>query len=235
MSAVIRFKIDGRPVTAQPGDTILEAARKNGIYIPSLCAHPELRAWGSCRICTVMVNGRAVAACTQPVSEGALVQNDTPELREVRRALIEMLFVEGNHFCPACEKSGNCELQAIAYRHGISVPRYPLQFPQRELDLSHPDIMIERNRCIQCARCVRASEDIDGKHAFGFLGRGLDKRIGVGANQQLGTTQVNARDKAIEVCPVGCLMKKRIGFAIPIGQRRYDHDPIGSDVESEQP
>ncbi len=235
MSAVIRFKIDGQPVTAQPGDTILEAARKNGIYVPSLCAHPELRPWGSCRICTVIVNGRALAACTQPVSEGALVQNDTPQLVEVRRALIQMLFVEGNHFCPACEKSGNCELQAIAYRHGISAPRYPYRFPRRDIDMSHPDIMIERNRCIQCARCVRASQDIDDKHAFGFLGRSLHKHIGVDADQELGSTQVTASDRAIDVCPVGCLMKKRVGFATPIGQRRYDRDPIGSDVEAKQP
>ena len=203
MATTIRFKIDGQPVTAHPGDTILEAARANGIYIPSLCAHPELRPWGSCRICTVVVNGRAQTACTQPVTEGALVRSDTPELLETRRALIEMLFVEGNHFCPACEKSGNCELQAIAYRHGISAPRYPYRFPERQLDMSHPDIMIERNRCIQCARCIRASQDIDGKHAFGFVGRGLHKHIADNADQELCTTQVTAADKAIEVCPVG--------------------------------
>jgi len=227
----VQFKIDGKKVSAQAGQTILQAAEMNGIYIPHLCAHPELRPWGSCRVCMVKVNGRAQAACTQPVTEGALVENDTPELLNVRRMIIEMLFVEGNHICPTCEKSGNCELQALAYRLGIAAPRFPYQFPRRELDASHPDILLERNRCILCARCVRASQDLDGKHVFDFAGRGRNKRIVVDA-EKLTSTDAAVTDHALDVCPVGALMRKRVGFATPVGQRKYDKTPIGSDIES---
>jgi len=231
MTDSVKLKIDGKEITAQAGQTILQAAAAAGVYIPHLCAHRELHPWGSCRVCMVKVNGRAQAACIQPVTEGAVVENDTPELLNVRRVLVEMLFVEGNHVCPACEKSGNCELQATAYRLGIASPRFPYAFPRRQIDATHPDILIERNRCILCARCVRASSDVDRKHAFDFVGRGTHKRIAVNAEVGLGGTNAAATDKAIEVCPVGCLMKKRVGFAVPVGQRRFDQKPIGSEIE----
>jgi [NiFe] hydrogenase diaphorase moiety small subunit len=231
MSDTITFTIDGKTITGRPGMTILEAADQGGVYIPRLCKGPDLKPRGACRVCTVMVNGRPQSACTQPVAEGAVVENDTPQLKELRRSLIEMLFVEGNHFCPFCEKSGNCELQALAYRLGILAPRYPYAFPQREMDASHPDLMIDRNRCVLCGRCVNASRDVDGKTVFEFVGRGTHKRIAVNAEAGLGSTNAEARDKAMEVCPVGCILKKRVGYAVPIGSRAYDHRPIGSEIE----
>jgi [NiFe] hydrogenase diaphorase moiety small subunit len=178
-----------------------------------------------------MVNGRPQAACTQPAAEGMVVENDTPAMVEFRRNLVEMLFVEGNHYCPFCEKSGNCELQALAYRLGIMAPRYPYMFPKREVDASHPDLMIDRNRCVMCGRCVNASRDVDGKTAFEFVGRGGHKRIAVDAKDGLGSTEAEVTDRAAESCPVGCIIKKRIGYAIPYGQRTYDKAPIGSEIE----
>lgn len=232
MNDTLTLTIDGREIKAQPGMTLLEAADRNGVYIPRLCKGPGLKPRGSCRVCTVMVNGRPQAACTQPAAEGMVVENDTPALREFRRRLVEMLFVEGNHFCPFCERSGNCELQAMAYRLGIAAPRYPYQFPRREVDATHPDLMIDRNRCILCGRCVNASRDLDGKTDFEFVGRGAHKRLAVDAAAGLGATNAEARDKAAEACPVGCILKKRVGYAIPYGQRKYDRRPIGSDIEA---
>ncbi len=231
MSNTITFTIDGVEVTGAPGQTIMEAADAAGIYIPRLCALEELAPHGSCRVCTVMVNGRPQAACTQPIAEGMIVENDTEQLLAIRRDIIDMLFVEGNHFCMFCEKSGNCELQALAYRFGIAAPRYPYMFPKRELDATHPDIFIDRNRCILCGRCVRASRDIDGKNVFEFVGRGIDKRIAVNADANLADTDAAVTDEAINVCPTGALLKKRVGYAVPVGQRKYDHKPIGSDIE----
>ncbi|MEI6148313.1 MAG: 2Fe-2S iron-sulfur cluster-binding protein [bacterium] len=231
MSDTITFTIDGKTITGRPGMTILEAADQGGVYIPRLCKGPDLKPRGACRVCTVMVNGRPQSACTQPVAEGAVVENDTPQLKELRRSLIEMLFVEGNHFCPFCEKSGSCELQALAYRLGILAPRYPYAFPQREMDASHPDLMIDRNRCVLCGRCVNASRDVDGKTVFEFVGRGPHKRIAVNAEAGLGGTNAEGCDKAMEACPVGCILKKRVGYAVPIGRRQYDHRPIGSEIE----
>ena len=123
MSQEITFTIDGVEVKAEPGQTIMEAADAAGVYVPRLCYLKEITPHGSCRVCTVMVNGRSQAACTQPVAPNMIVENDTDELNEHRRNIIDMLFVEGNHFCMFCEKSGNCELQAMAYRLGICANR----------------------------------------------------------------------------------------------------------------
>ncbi|MFA6232793.1 MAG: 2Fe-2S iron-sulfur cluster-binding protein [Bacteroidota bacterium] len=229
----ITFEIDGVEVQGVAGQTIMTAADAAGIYIPRLCAFEGLPAFGACRICTVKVNGRFQSACTQPIAEGILVENETEELLEFRRNLVDMLFVEGNHFCMICEKSGNCELQAMAYRFGIAAPKYPYMFPaDRNIDASHKDIFIDHNRCILCARCVRASRDLDGKNVFQFVGRGPQKRIAVDSTAKLAGTDIDVTDKAVEVCPVGAILKKRVGFTIPVGQRKYDHQPIGSDIEA---
>lgn len=232
MSATVEFTIDGKEIPAQPGQTILEAAQQAGVYIPRLCWCKGLVPHGSCRVCTVLVNGRPQAACTQPVAPGVVVENNTEKVTALRRNIIEMLFVEGNHFCMFCEKSGNCELQALAYRFGITAPKYPYLFPQRDVDASHPDVLIDRNRCILCGRCVRASRDVDGKHVFDFVGRGPHKRIAVNAAARLAETDLKVADKAAEVCPVGAILKKRVGYAVPVGQRQYDQKPIGSDIEA---
>jgi len=231
MSDTIKFTIDGKEVTGQPGQTILQAADAAGIYIPRLCDSPELVPSGSCRVCTVLVNGRPQSACTQPIVEGMAVENETEQILQVRRDIIEMLFVEGNHYCMFCEKSGNCELQAIAYRLGIAAPHYPYLFPDREVDASHPDILIDHNRCILCGCCIRASRDLDGKHVFGYVGRGVEKRIAIDTTADLSETKLAATDRAVEVCPVGAILRKRVGYAVPVGKRLYDVKPIGSDIE----
>ncbi|MCB1161360.1 MAG: (2Fe-2S)-binding protein [Candidatus Latescibacteria bacterium] len=231
MSETLSFSIDGKALEAQPGETILKAAARGGVYIPRLCAFKDLSPFGSCRVCTVLVNGRAAAACTQPVSEGMVVESDTEAVNAIRRDMVDMLFVEGNHYCMFCEKSGNCELQAMAYRLGITAPRFPYLFPEREVDMSHPDLYIDRNRCILCARCIRASREWDGKQVFEFEGRGHTKRLTVNAVALLAETDAAVSDRAARACPVGALLPKREGYAVPVGQRLYDHAPIGTDIE----
>jgi len=229
-SAPFTLSVDGRAIAAQPGQTILEAADAAGVYVPRLCWMKDLLPSGSCRVCTVRVNGRPQAACTQPAAAGMVVENDTEELRALRRDLIDMLFVEGNHFCMFCEKSGNCELQALAYRFGITAPKYPYLFPRRELDASHPEVLLDRNRCVMCARCLRASRALDGKAVFGFTGRGPAKRLAVNSATGLAGTDLAATDRAVAACPTGSLLVKQVGYAVPVGRRRFDHAPIGSDV-----
>jgi [NiFe] hydrogenase diaphorase moiety small subunit len=234
MSETITFTIDGVEVKGQAGQTIMQAADMAGIYIPRLCYLEGSIPHGSCRVCTVKVNGRPQAACTQPIAEGIEVENETEEIRQMRKDIVEMLFVEGNHYCMFCDKSGNCELQAMAYRLGILQPKYPYLFPVREVDASHPYIFIDKNRCILCGRCVQASTDIDGKHVFDFVERGPDKMIKVNAKARLADTNLDITDKACDVCPVGAILKKGVGYAIPIGQRLYDKQPIGSDIEAKK-
>ncbi len=235
MENTVIITIDGEEIEAKRGQTILEAADEAGIYIPRLCSHPDLKPIGSCRICTVKVDGRPQAACVKPVMDSMVIENETPELMQHRRNIVDMMFVEGNHFCMFCEKSGNCELQALAYRFGITAPQYPFQFPEKEIDASHPDIMLDHNRCVMCARCVRASKELDGKNVFQSIGRGFSRKIGVNGEQALGDTDMAVTDKAADICPVGCIIKKRIGFEKPIGERLYDHNPIGSGIEEVRP
>ena len=104
-------------------------------------------------------------------------------------------------------------------------------FQDRTVDASHPYIYIDRNRCIVCGRCVRASRDIDGKGVFDFVGRGTEKRIAVNAEADLAGTDAEASDRAISICPVGALNAKRNAFKVPVGQRLYDNEPIGTDIE----
>ncbi len=165
--------IDEMPVPFKAGQTILEAALEAGVYILHLCAHPEFAPHGSCKLCNVIVNGRNAAACTMKASPGQEVEVDTPDLQAYRRTLVQMLFVEGNHFCPGCEKSGNCQLQALAYDSEMMTPHFVEFYPHRPVDASHPDVLLDFNRCIQCELCVRASRDVDGKSIFALAGRGM--------------------------------------------------------------
>ncbi len=227
----VKITIDGRELEARAGLTVLEAASEAGIYIPHLCYHKDLLPGGHCRVCTVKVNGKPINACTMVIGGGMVIENDTAELNEWRKSIIEMLFVEGNHICPGCEKSGNCELQAFAYRFGMMSPRYPYLFPAKAVDGSHPHAYIDRNRCILCGRCVRSSRQIDHKNVFGFEGRGIQKRLAVDARHSLSETDLAAADKAASYCPTGSLVVKRVGWKIPVGKRKYDQQPIGSDIE----
>lgn len=221
------FLLDGQPVSFEDGQSILQAARAAGHYIPHLCWHPDFPAHGSCKLCIVKVGGRHVSSCAMPAKEGMEVESNTPEINGERRALLQMLFVEGNHFCPACEKSGNCQLQALAYELEMTSTRFNHFYPPRPVDASHPDILLDFNRCIFCELCVRASRDVDGKNVFSLTQRGIHKYLAVNAESgRLADTDFAATDRAANICPVGVILHKRVGFAVPIGRRKYDAEPI---------
>ncbi len=227
------FTIDEMPVPFVPGQTILEAAKAAGIYIPHLCFQPDFKRHGGCKMCTVLVNGRTQTACTHKAAVGQEVDVNTPELDAMRRSLVQMLFIEGNHFCPACEKSGNCQLQALGYEYEMMSPHFVELFPHREVDATHPDVLIDFNRCILCELCVRASRDVDGKEVFAVAGRGLDAKLIINSpTGKLGDSAFAVTDRAAHVCPVGAILVKRVGFATAIGDRAFDRDPISAEAES---
>jgi [NiFe] hydrogenase diaphorase moiety small subunit len=229
----IHFIIDGTEIEAEEGQTIMQAADAAGIYIPRLCYHPDLPPGGHCRVCTVKVNGRPASSCTFPAGEGIVVEANSEELTALRRTIVEMLFAEGNHVCPSCEASGDCELQAQGYRLGLLATTMPYVRMRREVDASHKDVYIDRDRCILCGRCARASELEDGKTVFAFEGRGINKRIAVDGDA-LAETPMAATDKAARICPTGSLVVKREGYRTPVGKRPYDKTPIGADIESKR-
>ena len=228
------FSLDGEDVPFGSGETIIRAATRAGRYIPHLCWHPDFHPNGSCRLCIVKVDGRAGAACTLRAAAGQDVQSNTEELNAHRKTLLQMLFVEGNHFCPSCEKSGNCLLQATAYQMGMEGPHFEEFYPSRPVDASHPDILLDFNRCILCELCVRASREVDGKNVFAIGGHGIGTHLLVNSDSgRLVDTDMALGDRAATVCPVGVILPKRRGFAIPIGQRRYDLAPVSEQVQAD--
>ncbi len=231
MSKDIKIKIDGVEIIAKEGQYIVEAAADKGIFIPTLCNAIGIKPKGSCRICSVMINGRPMAACTTPVSEGMEIQNDVAEINEMRKEIIELLLVEGNHFCPGCERSGTCELQALAYKYLVMVPRFDYMFPNRQLDADHPLIMKDNNRCILCKRCIRGIKDENGDSFFAFTRRG--HKVAIELDPQLSEKLTpELAKKAADICPVGAIIYKGKGFDEAIGTRKYDKCAIGSDIEN---
>ena len=230
------FRIDGVEVPFALGQTVLQAALAAGRHIPHLCYHPEFRPHGSCKLCTVKVNGSHATSCTLPARAGLEVENDTAELNAERRMMVQLLFVEGNHFCPSCEKSGHCKLQAVAYDLGMVSPRFDHFFPDRPVDASHPALLLDFNRCILCELCVRASAEVDGKQVFALAGRGMGKHLVVNSpSGLLRDSAIAPTDKAAQVCPVGVILPKRVGFAVPVGQRRFDERPISAQAREFAP
>jgi len=231
MNTIVKFTMDNVECMSEKGTYIVDAAKENGIFIPTLCNYPGVKPKGSCRLCTVKINGRLMTACTTPVSEGMVIENHTEEIDELRKAIIELFFVEGNHFCPACEKGGLCELQALAYRYKIMSPRYPYAFPQRQVDASNPLLVKDQNRCILCKRCIRAITDEKGRTIFAYTKRGNSVEIGIDPHLGKELTPETAQ-KAMDVCPVGALLVREKGFDVPIGSRKYDNVAIGADIEN---
>ncbi|HXU94050.1 MAG TPA: 2Fe-2S iron-sulfur cluster-binding protein [Gallionella sp.] len=215
--------IDGREIPFEAGQTIMDAALASGVYIPHLCHRPGLKPHGSCKLCVVDIDGRSVSSCTMPAADGQRISNDTAELNEQRRTLTQMLFIEGNHICPSCEKTGDCSLQAVAYHLGMTDGHFQHFYPRREADASHPAIMLDRDRCILCELCVRASRDVDGKNVFAIAGRGLDAHLVVNtASGKLVDSDISVDDLAANVCPVGAILIKERGYEVPIGRRIFD-------------
>ena len=226
------FLLDGRPIPFTPGQTLMQAAQAAGVYIPHLCHHADFDPIGSCKVCSVRIQGRTVASCTMPARADLVVESETPELHHDRQRLTQMLFVEGNHHCPFCEKSGACHLQAVAYHLDMQDTHFVHTAPHHEVDATHPDVWLDRSRCILCELCVRASREVDGKDVFAIGGRGAHTTLLVNSpSGQLHDSDVAVTDRAVHICPVGALMPKRQGFVIPIGQRPYDAADIAQRPE----
>ncbi len=221
------FTLDGEAIPFTPGQTIMQAATAAGKYIPHLCHHPKFSPHGSCKLCNVKVNGRTCSACTFPAQAGQEVLNQTKELNADRLKITQMLFVEGNHFCPSCEKTGNCNLQGVGYYLNMLDNHYPMFYPIRAVDASHPEVIIDHSRCIFCTLCVRASRDTDGKDVFDIAGRGTNKRLVVNSpTGRLGDSELSQDDLAAHICPTGAILVRGTAYQAPIGQRRYDHHTI---------
>jgi [NiFe] hydrogenase diaphorase moiety small subunit len=223
------FTLDGTVIPFTKGDTIMVAAQNAGVYIPHLCYHSGLPAHGSCRLCIVSIKGKIVSACTQPAEHQQEISSQTDAIGQSRLRLIQLLFAEGNHFCPSCEVSGNCQLQALAYDLGMTHYEYQPFAAVRQQDGSHAELFIDQDRCIFCDLCGRASTTLDNKSAFGLSGRGSNTHLFFRSSSgDLADTSVTEQDHAAHICPVGCILPKHGNYRDAIGSRLYDTNNIHS-------
>ncbi len=215
MSDKLHLTIDGQSITAQSGQTILEAARAAGIDdIPVLCYHPALSNWGACRMCVVEVKGMRglQTACTCPVSDGMEVETETEQVVNVRKFVLELLFSERNHYCMFCQMSGDCELQDLAYRYGLDHFTYPRPYEKLGVDASRKYFIMDQNRCILCSRCIRACAEVVANHTLNLRERGADSMVMADLNVPFGDSTCVECGTCLQVCPTGALVDAKSAY-----------------------
>lgn len=216
--------IDGQQVKAFEGETVLDAARRAGIQIPTLCHLDGLSEVGACRLCVVEIAEQRglKPACAIQVSPEMVVQTNTERLRSHRRMLVELLFAEGNHICSVCVSNGRCELQDVAAAVGLDHVRFKFQAPKRSVDASHPRYVFDQNRCILCTRCVRTCDEIEGAHVWDIAHRGEQAMVVTELGPWGQSALCTQCGKCVAVCPTGALYAQHSAA----GEARHDRDLI---------
>jgi bidirectional [NiFe] hydrogenase diaphorase subunit len=221
MSDAVEVKtliIDEQEVSARRGQTILEVARENEIYIPTLCHMEGLSDVGACRMCLVEIKGskKLLPACVATVFEGMEVSTNTERLKQHRRTILELLFAERNHICSVCVANGHCELQTLGQEQGLTHIRLPYRNPQLTVDASNERFTIDHNRCILCTRCVRVCAEIEGAHVWDVMGRGINSIVITDLHEDWGSSSCTRCGKCVQVCPTGALFdKSKVGTDHP--------------------
>ncbi|MGI6357364.1 MAG: NADH-dependent [FeFe] hydrogenase, group A6 [Bacillota bacterium] len=207
---LVSLTIDGVRVEVEPGTTILEAAQKIGIHIPTLCYHPELRLEGACRICVVEVEGmrNLAASCVYPVSEGMVVKTNSDLVRRARKNVVELLIANHPQDCLTCGRHGECELQDLSRQLGIRQVRFHGEKRDFPLDDSSYSVVRDPNKCVLCGRCVRICQETQAVSAIGMAERGSRSIVTTPFNRGLAEGPCVGCGQCITVCPVGALAEK---------------------------
>lgn len=202
--------IDGREFAFDGTKTVLQVARENGIYIPSLCYHPKLGPASMCRVCVVEVDGvrNLQTACSMMPTDGMKISTDSPRVIEARKMVVNLLLANGNHNCLVCERNGDCELQEAAYHLGIETPAFVVE-EHEEKDQSGAFIIRDGNKCIQCGRCVEACNRMVVNEVLDFGHRGGHTHVICDDDKPMGTSSCVQCGDCVQVCPVGALTEKK--------------------------
>ena len=203
---MVTFKIDNRTATVPAGTTILEAARKNGIAIPTLCYFKDLNDIGACRVCVVEIEGeeRLFAACNTPAMDGMTVFTNSPRVREARRVNVELILSEHDCHCPTCVRSGNCKLQEVANDLNILGDTYDMQPERNKPDGGFP-LIRTASKCIKCMRCVQVCDKVQSLNIWEVTGTGSRTTIGVKNGKKVWDTDCSLCGQCITHCPTGAL------------------------------
>jgi bidirectional [NiFe] hydrogenase diaphorase subunit len=205
---IITLKVDGIEMSVPQGTTILEAARNNGIIIPTLCNLEGLSAYGGCRLCLVEIAGspKLFVACSTPVGMGMEVTTNSTRLKEYRKMVIEMLLAERTHICSVCVANDHCEQQALANKLGVEHVGLERNWTGVEIDSTHDFLVIDRNRCILCTRCLRVCDEIEGVHTLDLKLRGKDAQVIMDLDENwVNSCSCTSCRKCAKVCPVGAI------------------------------
>jgi len=207
---MIHLKINGIPVEVPEGTTVLEAARKVNIDIPSLCYLKEVQKYGSCRMCVVEIKGRKglIASCVQPAEEGMDVLTNTPAVRASRKTTLELILSNHKKECLSCVRSNNCELRKLCTGYGIDENRFAGEDMVFDIDDQSAYVVRDNNKCIQCMRCVTMCEKVQKVGVIGPVGRGFAKIIGSPFGKSLADSPCVGCGQCIVSCPVGALHEK---------------------------
>ena len=212
---MIKLTIDGKPVEVQEGTTVLEAAEQAGVFVPTLCHHPQLTPYGGCRLCMVEVEGARTLqpSCTMPASEGMVVNTKSQKVLDARKFVLTLIFSERNHFCMYCQVSGgDCELQNRAYDEGMTHWDLQPNWTPYDVDASHPFIVLDNNRCILCRRCVRACGELVGNYTLGFEERGAKSFLVADYDVPLGESTCVSCGTCVQICPTGALIDRQSAY-----------------------
>ncbi len=204
---MIEIEVNKRKIQAQLGETILNALKRVGIHVPTLCYHEKLKPAGRCRICVVEIAGRKdlVPSCAFPVSEGMRIRTHSPRVLEARKNLLELMLSNHPDDCLYCARNGNCDLRQLADEYGIQDRTYPRDVREEEKDISSPSIIRDPNKCILCGKCVRVCEEIQGVVAIELLGRGFDTKVGIENDRPMGLSRCINCGQCALACPTGAL------------------------------
>ena len=210
MENLVKLTIDGVSVEVPAGTTVLEAAKKAGINIPTLCYLKDINQIGACRMCIVDAGARAFgAACVLPVSNGMNVKTNTPKIREARRVNLELLLSNHDKKCLDCARNQKCELQQMCQDLGVDdVDKYKGKMNEYDIDDLSPSIVRNNNKCILCRRCVAACNKTQAVGVIGPMGRGFKTKIGSAWEQPLNDVACINCGQCIAACPTGALYEK---------------------------